>query len=112
MLWSKRADCARTQKRNEEAVINAARTLFTTEGIDVSSRTIAATASVGVGTLYRCFPTRSDLIAAVFRKEIDECASAADELAATEAPFDALASWLRRFSSFIATKRGFSVALH
>ena len=99
-------------RRSEEAVIAAARALFAVEGIDVPNRTIAETAGVGVGTLYRRFPTRADLIAAVFRQEIDACAAAADELAATRVPFEALAEWLRRFAAFIATKRGFSAALH
>ena len=99
-------------RRSEQAVLDAARKLFATEGIDVPNRVIAKTANVGVGTLYRRFPTRAELIAAVFRNEIDECALAADQLAASLAPFEALAEWLRRFSGFIATKRGFSVALH
>ncbi|AUW57828.1 TetR family transcriptional regulator [Sphingobium sp. SCG-1] len=99
-------------KRSEEAVIKAARDLFAAEGIDVPNRTIAQAANVGVGTLYRRFPTRADLIAAVFRQEIDACARAAGELAGTQPPFEALADWLRRFAAFIMTKRGFSTALH
>ncbi|WP_211338493.1 TetR/AcrR family transcriptional regulator [Stakelama pacifica] len=99
-------------RRSEEAVLDAARRLFAAEGIDVPNRTIAEAACVGVGTLYRRFPTRADLIAAVFRQEIDDCAAAAGELAATRPPFEALAEWLRRFATFIATKRGFSIALH
>ena len=99
-------------RRSEEAVLEAARALFAAEGIDVPNRTIAQAAGVGVGTLYRRFPTRADLIAAVFRQEIDDCAAAAGELAATQPPFEALAEWLRRFAAFIATKRGFSAALH
>ncbi|MCA0979158.1 TetR/AcrR family transcriptional regulator [Qipengyuania flava] len=99
-------------QRSEEAVIDAARALFAAEGVDVPNRSIANAAGVGVGTLYRRFPTRADLIAAVFRQEIDACAEAAEDLAATRSPFEALAEWLRRFAAFIATKRGFSAALH
>lgn len=99
-------------RRSEEALVEAARALFASEGVDVPNRAIAKTAGVGVGTLYRRFPTRADLIAAVFRQEIDACAAAASELAQTTGPFEALAGWLRRFAAFIATKRGFSAALH
>lgn len=99
-------------QRSEDAIIVAARDLFAAEGIDVPNRTIAQAAGVGVGTLYRRFPTRADLIAAVFRQEIDACASAADELRESRPPFEALAGWLRRFAAFITTKRGFSAALH
>ncbi|MBX7483590.1 TetR/AcrR family transcriptional regulator [Qipengyuania sp. 6D47A] len=99
-------------RRSEEAVIDAARALFAAEGVDVPNRSIANAAGVGIGTLYRRFPTRADLIAAVFRQEIDACAAATEDLAATHSPFEALAEWLRRFAAFIATKRGFSAALH
>ena len=99
-------------QRSEDAIIDAARDLFAAEGIDVPNRTIAQAAGVGVGTLYRRFPTRADLIAAVFRQEIDACASASDELRGSRPPFEALADWLRRFAAFITTKRGFSTALH
>lgn len=63
-------------------------------------------------TLYRHFPLRSDLIAAVFRHEVDACADAAPSLAARYEPVEALARWLQRFAVFIATKRGLSAALH
>ena len=99
-------------RRSEEAVLKAARALFGAEGIDVPNRAIADAAGVGVGTLYRRFPTRADLIAAVFRQEIDDCASAAGELATNRPPFEAMAEWLRRFAAFITTKRGFAIALH
>jgi AcrR family transcriptional regulator len=67
---------------------------------------------VGVGTLYRHFPHRADLIAAVFRREIDACADAAPVLAGEHTPFEALARWLQRYADFVATKRGLAKALH
>ncbi len=63
-------------------------------------------------TLYRHFPQRSDLIIAVFRKEVDACAGAASILAAEHGPGEALASWMQRFVDFVATKRGLGAALH
>ena len=69
-------------------------------------------AGVQRATVYRHFPKRSDLIAAVFRREIDDCADAAAHLAAEREPFDALREWMGRFSAFFATKRGLAGALH
>ena len=67
---------------------------------------------VGVGTLYRHFPQRSDLIVAVFQREIDACADAARALASEHEPGEALARWMRRYMDFIAAKRGLATALH
>ena len=69
-------------------------------------------AGVGVGTFYRHFPKRSDLVAAVFRREVDACAAAAAPLANKYAPAEALARWLSRYAAFIDTKRGLAAALH
>jgi AcrR family transcriptional regulator len=69
-------------------------------------------AGVGVGTLYRHFPQRSDLVKAVLEREIDACADAALALAAAHEPGAALANWLRRYTEFLATKKGFAAALH
>src|SRR5262249_33437293 len=69
-------------------------------------------AGVGVATIYRHFPERSDLIAAVFRKEVDACAEAALRMSARYSPREALDRWLKRFIDFIATKRGLSAHLH
>ena len=69
-------------------------------------------AGVGVGTVYRHFPQRADLIAAVFRREIDACADAAPILAAEHTPFDALAGWMQRYAAFVGAKRGLANALH
>lgn len=98
-------------QRSEDAVLEAAKTVFATSGVDAPVREIAARAGVGIGTLYRRFPKRSDLVAAVFRREVDACAAAAPELAQQHAPSEALTRWLQLYAGFIATKRGLSSAL-
>lgn len=99
-------------QRSFEALLQAAKAVFATSGVDAPIREIADKAGVGLGTLYRHFPQRSDLIAAVFRREIDACADAAPILAAERKPFDALAGWLQRYAGFVAAKRGLAKALH
>jgi AcrR family transcriptional regulator len=99
-------------RRNVETVLEAAMKVFVTSGVDAPAREIADKAGVGVGTLYRHFPQRSDLIVAVFRNEVDACAEAAAALAAEHEPGDALDLWLQRYIDFIAAKRGLSAALH
>ena len=99
-------------QRNIDALLKAAAAVFATSGVDAPMREIAAKAGVGVGTVYRHFPQRSDLIAAVFRHEVDACADAAPALAAEHEPVEALARWMQRYATFIATKRGLAAALH
>ncbi|HEX2132159.1 MAG TPA: TetR/AcrR family transcriptional regulator [Actinophytocola sp.] len=99
-------------QRNIDAVREAAKAVFAVSGVDAPVREIAARAGVGVGTLYRHFPQRSDLVVAVFRHEVDACADAAPALAAEHEPGEALTGWLRRYTRFIATKRGLAAALH
>lgn len=99
-------------QRNTDAVLAAALAVFATSGVDAPVREIAAKAGVGVGTVYRHFPQRSDLIVAVFRQQVDACADAAAVLAAQHAPGEALARWMQRYADFIATKRGLATALH
>ena len=99
-------------QRNIDALLQAALAVFATSGVEAPVREIAEKAGVGIGTVYRHFPQRSDLIAAVFRREIDACADAAPLLAREHAPFDALANWMERYAAFIATKRGLAAALH
>lgn len=99
-------------QRNLDALLRAAKEVFVTSGVDAPVREIAEKAGVGLGTLYRHFPQRSDLVAAVFRREIDACADAAPVLSAERAPFDALASWMQRYAAFVAAKRGLAKALH
>ena len=99
-------------KRNLDILLTAAKEVFATSGVDAPVREIATKAGFGVGTLYRHFPQRSDLIAAVFRREVDACADEAPVLAAAHPPFEALALWMHRYAGFIAAKRGLASALH
>ena len=99
-------------QRNAEALLEAAKTVFATSGVDAPAKEIADLAGVGVGTLYRHFPQRSDLVKAVFQHEVDACADAAPALAAAHQPAETLAQWLRRYTGFVATKQGLAPALH
>jgi AcrR family transcriptional regulator len=99
-------------QRNIGSLLEAAKAVFGTSGVDAPARQIADLAGVGVGTLYRHFPQRSDLVKAVLQREIDACADAAPALAAAYEPGAALASWLHRYTEFLATKRGLATALH
>ena len=103
-----RADAA----RNVDSLLEAAKDVFATSGVDAPARQIAERAGVGVGTLYRHYPQRSDLVVAVFQREVDACTDAAEVLAAENPPADALAKWLLRYTEFIATKQGLAAALH
>jgi AcrR family transcriptional regulator len=99
-------------RRNVDALLEAAKAAFATSGVHAPVREIAQRAGVGVGTVYRHFPQRSDLVAAVFRHELDACADAALALAAEHEPGEALERWLQRYTSLLATKRGLAAALH
>jgi AcrR family transcriptional regulator len=99
-------------QRNIDALLEAAKAVFGTSGVDAPAKEIADQAGVGVGTLYRHFPKRSDLVKAVFQREVDACADAAPALAAAHEPGVALAKWLHRYTEFLATKRGLATALH
>ena len=99
-------------QQNLSALLTAARTVFARSGVDAPARDIAAEAGVGVGTLYRHFPNRAALVAAVFTTEIDATAAAAAELSAAHPPGRALDLWVERFTRFVATKQGLSAALH
>ncbi len=79
-------------RRNLDALLQGALAVFAVSGVDAPVREIAERAGVGVATVYRHFPQRSDLIAAVFRREIDACADAAPVLADEHAPFEAQAN--------------------
>src|SRR6516165_10071550 len=92
--------------RNIDTLLESAKAVFATSGVDAPVREIAEKAGVGIGTVYRHFPQRADLIAAVFRREIDACADSAPILAAEHKPGEALAKWMQRYAAFIATKRG------
>jgi AcrR family transcriptional regulator len=99
-------------RHNVDALLEAAKAVFAEAGVNAPVRSIAERAGVGVGTLYRHFPVRSDLISAVFRREIDACVAAAADLEAAYSPGEALDRWIMRYIQFVATKRGLAAALH
>ncbi|MFG1654553.1 TetR/AcrR family transcriptional regulator [Micromonospora sp. NPDC049275] len=104
----KRADA----RRNEATLLDAAAAAFVASGVDVPVREIAARAGVGVGTIYRHFPTRADLIVAVYRHQVETCAEAGPTLlAAAGTPYAALARWIDLFVDFLVTKHGLAEAL-
>ena len=98
-------------RRNFDALLAAARAAFNAEGIDVALEDIARDAGVGIGTLYRNFPTRQDLLEAVYVSEIEELLQAAREAEERE-PWEGLEAWLRRFSGYVATKLALLQALN
>jgi AcrR family transcriptional regulator len=104
----KRADA----RRNEQALLAAAAAVFVTSGVQAPVRDIAAQAGVGMGTIYRHFPTRADLIIAVYQHQVDACAEAGPALlAGTGSPHAALARWIDLFVDFLITKHGLAAAL-
>src|SRR5450755_2143130 len=99
-------------RRNEQTLLDAAAALFVTSGVDVPVRDIAARAGVGMGTIYRHFPTRADLIIAVYQHQVDACAEAGPALLANSStPHAALAQWINLFVDFLVTKHGLAEAL-
>lgn len=105
---AKRADA----RRNEKALLDAAASVFVTDGVDAPVRRIAAEAGVGMGTIYRHFPTRADLVVAVYRHQVDACAAAGPTLLATTAsPFAAMCQWVNHFVDFLVTKHGLAAAI-
>lgn len=99
-------------QRNIDALLQAAMQVFAASGVDAPVREIAEKAGVGIGTIYRHFPQRSDLIVAVFRREVDTCADAAAVLASAHEPVEALTRWMRRYADFLSAKRGLAAARH
>lgn len=105
---NKRADA----RRNEQTLLDAAAALFVTSGVEVPVRDIAARAGVGTGTIYRHFPTRADLIRAVYRHQVDACAEAGPALLArSSSPYVALGTWIDLFVDFLVTKHGLAAAM-
>ena len=90
----------------------AAKAGFAESGVDAPGQEIADRAGVGIGTMYRHFPRRSDLVAAVIANEIDTCADTASVLAAQYPPAEAVAKWVQQFTELVATKQGLAGALH
>src|SRR4051812_43677552 len=99
-------------QRNTDALLDAARAVFDTSGVDAPAKEITDLAGLGVGTLYRHFPQRSDLVKAVVETGIDAVAEAGPTLAAAFEPAEALTRWIGRFTELLATKRGLASALH
>ena len=105
---SKRADAL----RNQQTQLAADAEVFVTSGVDAPIRQIAAAAGVGMGTIYRHSPTRADLVTAVYRHQIEECAEAGPRLlSSADSPFDALRQWVDLFVNFLVTKHGLADAL-
>ena len=102
-----RADAA----RNRERVLEAAKTVFGTGGPDASLEAVAREAGVGIGTLYRHFPTRETLFEAVYRREVEQLVELAGQLADWPEPVAALRRWLQANVEFVATKKGMAAAL-
>jgi AcrR family transcriptional regulator len=97
--------------RNRERVLEAAKAVFNAGGADASLEAVARRAGVGIGTLYRHFPTREALYEAVYRHEVEQLGDLAEKLQNEGKPVDALRRWLRSNVEFVATKKGMSAAL-
>lgn len=97
--------------RNRERVLEAAKAVFNAGGPDASLEAVARRAGVGIGTLYRHFPTREALFEAVYRREVEQLGVLAEQLKGANDPVDALRRWLRSNVQFVATKKGMSAAL-
>ena len=104
----KRADA----RRNEQTLLAAAAAVFVTSGVEAPVRDIAAEAGVGMGTIYRHFPTRADLIIAVYRHQVEACAEAGPALlASSRTPHGALTRWIDLFVDFLVTKHGLAAVM-
>ncbi|HEX9471557.1 MAG TPA: TetR/AcrR family transcriptional regulator [Bradyrhizobium sp.] len=97
--------------RNRERVLEAAKTVFSAGGPEASLEAVAKRAGVGIGTLYRHFPTREALFEAVYRREVQQLVELAEALKSEPSPVDALRRWLRSNVELVATKKGMSAAL-
>ena len=98
-------------RRTRKALLDAAAQMFVERGVQAPIRDIAARAGVGVGTVYRHFPDRAELVIAVYRHQIDECVALAEKLSSSSAPGRALEQWISAFVEFLETKHGLGVAL-
>jgi len=97
--------------RNRERVLEAAKAVFSAGGSDASLEAVAKRAGVGIGTLYRHFPTREALFEAVYRREVDQLSDLAEQLKSAPDPVDALRRWMRSNVELVATKKGMIAAL-
>jgi AcrR family transcriptional regulator len=99
-------------RRNEETLLDAAAAVFVESGVEAPVRDIAARAGVGTATIYRHFPTRADLIIAVYRHQVEACAEAGPALLASgPTPYAALRQWIDLFVDFLVTKHGLAAVL-
>lgn len=98
-------------QRNRDALLEAASAAFAENGVETSLEDVAKRAGVGIGTLYRHFPTRDALIEAAYRRGVEQLCDAADELRAAHEGDVALELWMQRFVGYVATKRGLAGAL-
>ena len=98
-------------RRTREALLEAAAQVFVERGVQAPIRDIAGRAGVGVGTVYRHFPDRAELVVAVYRHQIDECVALAESLADSSEAGRALEQWIGAFVEFLVTKHGLGVAL-
>jgi AcrR family transcriptional regulator len=97
--------------RNRELLLEAAAAVFSAGGPDASLEAVARRAGVGIGTLYRHFPTREALFEAVYRHEVDQLGELAEQLGRETAPVEALRRWLHANVRLVATKKGMLAAL-
>jgi AcrR family transcriptional regulator len=105
---TRRADA----QRNQQTLLAAAASVFVTSGVDAPIREIATQAGVGIGTIYRHFPTRADLVVAVYCHQVEACAQAGPSLLASAgSAFEALRQWVDLFVDFLVTKHGLANAL-
>lgn len=97
--------------RNRERVLEAAKAVFSAGGAEASLEAVARRAGVGIGTIYRHFPTREALYEAVYRREVEQLGELAEQLKSEAPPVDGLRRWLSANVEFVATKKGMAAAL-
>jgi AcrR family transcriptional regulator len=107
VVRAQRADAC----RNRDRLLEVAAAAFAEQGVDTSLERIAKAAGVGIGTLYRHYPTRDALVEAVYRHNVDLLCERAEELSATLPPDEALAAWMQAFVSYVASKKGLATYL-
>jgi AcrR family transcriptional regulator len=99
-------------QRNRARILDIAKAAFTRLGVNISLDDVARRAGIGPGTLYRHFPTRDELLAAVYRTEVEKLAAAEGEFAESMPPVEALRAWMLLFVDYIATKQLIAAALN
>jgi AcrR family transcriptional regulator len=97
--------------RNRDRLLECAAEAFAAHGVDAPLEKIAKSACVGIGTLYRHYPTRDALVEAVYRHNVEQLCAGAEDLAATLPPDEALAEWMQRFVAYVASKKGLATYL-